>query len=140
MPNLPILYEANLLTELFSVPRHDEIIPSVFMFATLPVLFGMMYSDIGHGCMLLAVSLTLNLGEIWVLMSCMSIYFGLLFNEFFGMKVGLMYRVTGGRFSIDPLWGAAHNSLAFENSLKMKLSIIMGAVHMLFGMLLRIWN
>lgn len=100
----------------------------------------MMYSDIGHGCMLMAVSLALGLGPIWLLMAGMSIYFGMLFNEFFGMKIGIVYRITGGRFGVDPVWGAAHNSLVFENSLKMKLSIVMGSVHMLFGMLLRIVN
>lgn len=102
-----------MLTELFSVPKHNEIIPSLFMFSTLPVLFGMMYSDIGHGLLLLAVSVTLNLGSIWLLMSCMSIYFGLLFNEFFGMKIGLVHHLLRCSFGVDPLWGAAHNSLAF---------------------------
>jgi hypothetical protein len=46
-------------------------------------------------------------------MSCMSIYFGLLFNEFYGMKIALIYKLTGGIFGVDPIWGVAHNSLAF---------------------------
>jgi vacuolar-type H+-ATPase subunit I/STV1 len=73
----------------------------------------MMYSDVGHGLMLLAVSKALNLSTIWLVMSCMSIYFGLLFNEFYGMKIALIYKLTGGIFGVDPIWGVAHNSLAF---------------------------
>lgn len=115
-------------------------IPSAIMFITLPILFGVMYSDIGHGMLILTLAIGLNLGSIWWLMGVMSIFCGAVFNEFFGMKIGLVWALSSGKFGVNPIWGTAVNSLAFENSLKMKLSIVIGAVHMLSGLLLRIAN
>lgn len=83
------------------------------MFITLPILFGIMYSDIGHGMMILAVAWGLGLGPIWWAMGGMSVYCGAVFNEFFGMKVATVWRLMGGRFGVDPVWGVAMNSLAF---------------------------
>ena len=57
------------------------------MFVTVPILFGMMFSDIGHGLMLMAICFFLKLGPIFYLMASMSIYCGIIYNEFFGMKV-----------------------------------------------------
>jgi vacuolar-type H+-ATPase subunit I/STV1 len=57
------------------------------MFSTVPILFGMMFSDIGHGLMLLAVASFLRLGSIFYYMAFMSIYCGVIYNEFFGMKI-----------------------------------------------------
>ena len=57
------------------------------MFATVPILFGMMFSDMGHGLMLLAVAYFLSLGPMFYLMGFMSFYCGFIYNEFFGMKI-----------------------------------------------------
>jgi vacuolar-type H+-ATPase subunit I/STV1 len=65
---------------MFAIPKHDEIIPSVFMLSTVPILFGMMFSDFGHGLILLCSSYLLNLSPFWKLMGIMSVYFGILFN------------------------------------------------------------
>ncbi len=40
-------------------------------------------------------------------------------------------------FGLDPKWYVASNELAFFNSLKMKVSVILGVIHMLFGIFLR---
>ena len=37
-------------------------------------------------------------------------------------------------------WGTAENGLNFENSLKMKISMIIAFVHMFFGLILKIVN
>jgi len=41
---------------------------------------------------------------------------------------------------LDPIWQLADNKINFFNSYKMKISIIIGTVHMMFGISLSLWN
>lgn len=52
-----------------------------------------------------------------------------------GMFVGYPYP-----FGIDPVWQVSHNLIVYTNSLKMKMSIIVGFIHMLFGIILAAFN
>ncbi|XP_073952484.1 V-type proton ATPase 116 kDa subunit a 1-like [Choristoneura fumiferana] len=102
---------------------------------------------------------------IILLMSLFSIYAGFIYNDLFskGVKLktsgwshvsyseeellaspvlmvepkdyGLVYP-----FGVDPAWKLAENKILFENSLKMKLSIIIGVIHMIFGLSLSLFN
>ncbi|CAD7956789.1 unnamed protein product [Amoebophrya sp. A25] len=43
-------------------------------------------------------------------------------------------------FGVDPAWKGASNELNFMNSMKMKISVLLGVAHMILGLLLRLSN
>ncbi len=89
----------------FGMPNYHEIDPTIFFLASFPLIFGMMYGDIGHGILLLAAALALyrlsrrvktRPGSITnyalvgspLLMLCAvsSIFFGFMYGEVFGSE------------------------------------------------------
>ncbi|KAA8543992.1 hypothetical protein F0562_021831 [Nyssa sinensis] len=94
---------------------------------------------------------------ILLLMSLFSIYCGLIYNEFFSVpyhifggsaykcrdatcsdahSVGLVKYRDPYPFGVDPSWRGSRSELPFLNSLKMKMSILLGVVQMNLGIIL----
>ncbi|KAF7970197.1 hypothetical protein HWV62_24848, partial [Athelia sp. TMB] len=82
---------------------------------------------------------------IILLMGLFSIYTGFLYNDIFSKSLHLFHSgwefpneyhngtaVSNGHvypFGLDPAWHGADNALVFTNSLKMKMSVILGVIH-----------
>jgi hypothetical protein len=82
---------------------------------------------------------------IILLMGLFAIYTGLLYNDVVSLSLkfwksgwdfkeldGVAVGEPNGRvypFGIDPAWHGADNALVFSNSLKMKMSVILGVIH-----------
>ena len=102
------------------------------------------------------------------IMSFFSIYTGLIYNDVFSKSLnifGSSFRVYQSDeeimsekewmidparkegwytspyvFGVDPIWQVAENKIVFLNAFKMKVSIILGVFHMLFGVFMSLWN
>ncbi|XP_058729864.1 V-type proton ATPase subunit a1-like [Vicia villosa] len=98
---------------------------------------------------------------VLLLMSLFSMYCGLIYNEFFSVPFHIFgasaykcrdiscrdARTTGlvkyrepYPFGVDPSWRGSRSELPFLNSLKMKMSILFGVVHMNLGIMLSYFN
>ncbi|XP_058829554.1 V-type proton ATPase 116 kDa subunit a 1-like [Topomyia yanbarensis] len=103
---------------------------------------------------------------IILLMGCFSMYTGFVYNDVFSKTMNIFgsswtvnyntstvmtnvelqmnpsedYSETVYWYGLDPLWMLASNKIIFLNSLKMKLSIIFGVVHMIFGVCMSVVN
>uniref|UniRef100_A0A4W5PBF6 V-type proton ATPase subunit a n=1 Tax=Hucho hucho TaxID=62062 RepID=A0A4W5PBF6_9TELE len=62
-------------------------------------------------------------------------------NNFLSLDPNITGVFTGPYpFGIDPIWGLSNNHLTFLNSYKMKMSVIIGVIHMTFGVCLSFFN
>ncbi|KAG9225878.1 hypothetical protein CCMSSC00406_0008406 [Pleurotus cornucopiae] len=90
---------------------------------------------------------------IILLMGMFSIYTGLIYNDVFSKSLHLFHSgwdfsedgtgVSNGHvypFGLDPAWHVADNQLIFVNSYKMKMSIVLGVIHMTFALCLQVPN
>lgn len=104
---------------------------------------------------------------IIMLMGLFSMYTGFMYNELFSISINVFGSTWKNFYNestvmdpansflqmdpktdtydvyvmgIDPVWYAADNRIIFTNSFKMKMSIIFGVVHMVFGICLSIVN
>ncbi|CAN6481077.1 unnamed protein product [Victoria cruziana] len=96
-----------------------------------------------------------------LMMALFSIYTGLIYNEFFSVSFnlfgpsayecrdpscrdadtsGLIKVRSAYPFGVDPVWHGSRSELPFLNSLKMKLSILIGVAQMNLGIILSYYN
>ena len=90
-----------------------------------------------------------------ILLGFFAFYNGIIYNDFFSMPLnffGSCYKNIKNKVKIaeikkekdciypiglDPKWHMANNELIFLNSFKMKMSVIIGIIQMLFGLILK---
>lgn len=123
------------ITKLYGLPHYDEVDPTPVIAFTFPLIFGLMFADVGHGLILLVGGLTLgklikkNQGiknVCWIAAACgaAAIFAGLLFGEFFGIHV------------FSPLWFSP-----FDNVLTFLIfSLFVGVVQITSGLALEMVN
>ena len=91
----------------------------------------------------------------FLLLGFFSFYNGIIYNDFFSMPLNIFGSCYKGLKSkeklveikkekncnypigLDPKWHIANNELIFLNSFKMKMSVIIGIIQMLFGLILK---
>ena len=150
------------IVDTYGVPNYKEINPGLFTIVSFPFLFGVMFGDIGHGLALFVFGLFLyfksecfpkniaDLKFLIIMMGFFAFYCGVIYNDFFALPFPLSascYEEAEGEFArqedcyypigLDYTWHHSKNSISFINSFKMKLSIVIGVIHMLIGISLK---
>jgi vacuolar-type H+-ATPase subunit I/STV1 len=147
-----IIRPFELLTKMYGVPSYSEIDPTPFLFITFPLLFGIMFGDMGHGIVLIFSGI---IGALffrkrnkkinkmsWIIFYCgwWAILFGFLYGEFFGAHSILGYTLEPVEIPI-PFDGSLvlHNPL--ENVMTLFwVTIFVGVIHINLGLLLEFIN
>ncbi|KAJ9674836.1 hypothetical protein PVL29_024018 [Vitis rotundifolia] len=117
------------IVDAYGVAKYQEVNPGVYMIITFPFLFAVMFGDWGHGiCLLLA-----------------TLYFIVKEKKFSSQVmgasiVGLIRVRPTYPFGVDPKWHGSRSELPFLNSLKMKMSILLGVAQMNLGIILSYFN
>lgn len=154
-----------MVVDNYAVPSYKEINPAIFTIISFPFLFGVMYGDVGHGSVLLAVSVFLiffgqrlvnnfeDLKDLYefrymlFMMAFFSVFCGFMYNDFMSLPLNLFESCynpkTGQRLNencvypvgIDPIWYGTKMELVFLNSFKMKISVILAILHMTLGII-----
>ena len=127
-PNYAKAFE--FFIDLYSMPTYREIDPTFFIFLTFPIFFGIMLGDIGYGLASLLFFWILkskmpkakNFLNILMLASFVSILFGFLYGEFFGLE-----EVAG--FQLWHLLSRVHDMFTL-----LYISVAIGIVHINIGL------
>lgn len=134
------------ILKLYGLPQYSELNPLVFIFFSFPLLFGLMFGDVGQGAALIPVGLLIayltrqhqgyhNLGLIISWCGVGAIVGGLLYGDVFGMPLINLY-VGGVR--ILPVYQPFESSI--DAMALLKFTIWIGTFQMTTGFMLRIYN
>jgi len=159
MKNPPIAKPWEKLVAAYGLPNYHEIDPTIITVITFPIIFGLMFGDIGHGLILLIGGLLIpkiwskfNLkGEIWdyiyegrnliVMCGITAIIFGFLYGEFFGptnYHYALHHPVPTWYSDLTGLPKALWFNPMENLMLFFKIAILVGVFHIPFGIILDI--
>ena len=143
------------IIKMYGHPLYKDIDPTLITAIMFPVLFGLMFPDMGHGLFILLLGLALmfafkglgkemqRMGIIIVLCGFCSLVAGALFGEFFGFSHPAAVLVADSVGTHIPHW-APFGDLTFEPIYEVELffvvTMLIGAVHMGLGLLLNTLN
>ncbi|MBS7628249.1 hypothetical protein KEJ36_05570 [Candidatus Bathyarchaeota archaeon] len=158
LPSLLKTFET--LTRSYGTPSYHELNPTIFMAITFPIIFGLMFADVGHGLLLiilgafaLAISkrmpkpgellgYILNNGFFFITLGLCAVIGGFLFGEFFGFHEiihPMGFKLVIGRTEIpiggfNPVEALKHGELMPM----FKFSIFIGAIHISIGLIVNL--
>lgn len=130
--NPKVVQPFEFFISLYSLPSYKEFDPTFFIFLIFPLMFGFMLGDIGYGIVTLIVALLLRkklpkakmFFDIFIFSSVATIFFGMLFGEVFGEEV--LFGVA-----LPHILSRAHSTDTL-----LAVSIIIGIVHLLMGLII----
>lgn len=155
MKNFVLFRPFETITKMYGVPSYSEIDPTPIIAITFPLLFGIMFGDIGHGiiliiCGLLGVAVYRKkksrdfVNFCWIIAYCgiAAILFGTLYSEFFGMHAIILFNIEFLKLpeiTIPILNISLHNPLGNILSV-FKFTVLIGVFHINLGWFIQFMN
>ncbi len=144
------------LTLASGYPSAREVNPIRIMAITFPILFGIMFADVGQGALFVVMGALLTYlkrkvdmekvgdivryllisGEMFMLLGLCAIIWGFIFGEFFGPS-GLLHPVNLGR--IGPFYIGGFEPM-HEPMKMIRFAILVGTLHISLGLILKLVN
>lgn len=130
LKNSKLIRPFEMITEMFSYPKYNDVDPTPFMMPFFMLFFGMMSADLGYGILLWGITLYAlkafnlegtidNFIKFLHILSYTTMAFGIFFGSFFGMDMPIQVM-----------------SLQDDVLAIMALSVVMGLIQLLFGLVL----
>ena len=141
----------------FGIPSRHDLDPTKIMFLSFPLIFGLVFADVGQGILIFIIGLAAwranKKGDDWgaimgyvqngayglMMMGIFAVFGGFLFGSFFGAET-----------VIEPLWPIFSHIIddgtgelianPYRATHMLKLSIEIGAIHIMIGIILNIYN
>jgi V/A-type H+/Na+-transporting ATPase subunit I len=128
------------LTKLYGLPHYDEVDPTPVMAITFPIIFGLMFGDLGHGLVLLLGGLIVGLlvkgnkaikNICFIMAACgfAASIAGLVFGEAFGLPL------SWGSLWINPTENPTVNVFTF-----LVFTLFVGVIQIISGVVLEMTN
>ena len=146
------------LTVGFGIPKSDEVDPTVLWLITYPIFFGFMFGDVGNGIVVMIISGIIYMYKRRGLVIPDTAYGGmggvfnmviqgsglLIFSGAAALVVGFLYGTVFGNLEWFKMLTGLPGPLWFEPfdniRLMLRLSISIGVVHIISGLVLDIFN
>lgn len=157
-PKLPVLGIFEKLTTGFGIPKSNEVDPTILWLVTYPLFFGFMFGDVGNGLVVTLISTLFFLQKRRGLVISDNAYGGLggVFNMVIqgspllilsglsAFVIGFLYGTVFGNLEWFKMITGLPGPLWFEPferiTLMLRLSITIGVIHIISGLLLDIFN
>ena len=145
------------ITNMFGLPSYTEIDPTPIMAVTFPLIFGLMFGDVGHGFVLALAGLGLitlkkgnkslwNFGMILLYCGILAMIFGFLYASVFGNEkilsnlyeswgIGRTYTIAGGE-TLRALWRIPSHDIEYM----IGIALFVGVLHMGVGLIVNAVN
>ena len=141
----------------FGIPSRHDLDPTKIMFLSFPLIFGLVFADIGQGVLIFIIGFAAwranKKGDDWgaimgyvqngayglMMMGIFAVFGGFLFGSFFGAET-----------VFEPLWPTFAHFIddgyghmvpnPYRATHMLKLSIEVGAIHIMIGIIMNIYN
>ena len=132
------------ITRLYMLPKYNELDLTPYFAPFFMIFFGLSLGDIGYGMFLFIASAIVKLFKKNSLSNSLKSILSLV--QVLGASAFITGFLTGGFFGVQlyeldiPIAQKLGNKLYFDNNMMFNLSLILGVVQVIFGMILKVIN